>query len=232
VKTILFIASLVLSITAQGHILLSSPSPRPPNSDNLKQDANNPDPCGSRQRGSSPIVYTPNQMVTFQFTETIEHPGRFKVQFSRTGDEGFGDAENLLAVLEDTNDADTEFTMNAKMPNLECDNCTLRLIQEMDEQPGQIYVNCVDIQLKGEAIAGQPELSAPESPVAGDEGSSESGTALNDSEKKLPQMSGCGRVSAGSGIGGSGGLGSILLILTLPFLLLLPLRFRADIKRS
>lgn len=160
-----------------------------------------PGPCQNfRTRMPTPLQLTGGQSFTFQVQETINHPGRFYVQFSRGSDAGFWDAANQLAVVEDPNNrATTPVTIT--VPDINCTTCTFRVLQEMDEQPNEFYVHCIDANI----VASNATTPQP-LPTGGTEGAS----SVTDLTPK-PGFGGCGTIAARQvmkGTGSSGGLGS------------------------
>jgi hypothetical protein len=210
------------------HIKMISPLPRL-DVDNLKQGPGVVNPCGNQPRGTNPYVYEPNQIVPIVFQETINHPGRFIVQFSMANDTGFALPENELTRLEDTM-AGGMRTLQARMPNVECNQCTLRVIQVMDDQPGELYVHCIDINLR--AAAAPPPPPPPVTPPPPGPGALGSDTAATATKPGF----GCGLVSdnsSGSGPGSAGGVmrwALVLMMLPLVALTILRQRVRASVR--
>jgi hypothetical protein len=206
------------------HIRMISPKPRL-DVDNLKQGPGVVNPCGNQPRGTNPYIYEPNQIVPIQLQETINHPGRFIVQFSLANDTGFTLPENELARLEDTM-AGGMRTLQPRMPNVECTNCTLRVIQVMDDQPGELYVHCIDINLRAAVVAPPPTPTPPPTPGPGALGGETTATATK------PGF-GCGLVSehnSGSGPGAPGGaMRWTLVLMMLPLIAFSLLRQRSRV---
>lgn len=107
-------------------------------------------PCGGVARTSTPKVLQQGSMVRIDWQETVQHPGRFEIYFSQSGDTNF----TLLKTIIDTKDSSTDLPHNyndmIQLPNVVCDTCTLQLIQVMTENPASpsLYYSCADIQLQ------------------------------------------------------------------------------------
>jgi hypothetical protein len=208
----LILISVFVTGTAQAHIRMISPKPRL-DVDNLKTNSPADQMCANQLRGNTPYIYEPAQSVPIQFQETINHPGRFIVQFSPANDVGFTLPENELARLEDTM-AGGMRTITVRMPNVECTTCTLRVVQVMDDQPGQLYVHCIDINLRRAAVP---------TPTPGGGGNGGLGTGndpSNATEQKFGGY-GCGTIGALPPGGPGAGSGSMVASLLLMFLTLL-----------
>ncbi len=184
-----------------------------------------PGPCQNfNTRMATPIQLTPKQQFTFQVQETINHPGRFYVQFSQAGDQNFWLPANQLALVQDPgNRLTTPVTFT--VPDVNCNTCTFRVLQEMDDQPGEYYVHCVDVNIG--TVASTPP---PTTPGTGGREGANSVTKL--AEK--PSFGGCGMIQSnhrsGPGPGPSGGL--IALLFGLPLVFTLFLRRRTQLAKA
>lgn len=220
---------------AEAHIRIT-PAGRMGTSDRVKFIQNNknnptvpdsPGPCANNTtRMAAPLQVTGGQQFTFTVQETINHPGRFYVQFSTGNDAGFWQAANQLALVEDTlNNGTTPVTFT--VPNMNCNTCTFRVLQEMDEQPGEFYVHCVDVNIT--ASGGGPAPTPPVSP--GGDGTEGSLSTANQFTK--PGFGGCGTVAAvtASRSGGGRGKPPAAMTLGLATFLLLPLFVAWNLRR-
>lgn len=195
--------------------------------------ADSPGPCANfRTRMATPIQLTPGQTFSFSVQETINHPGRFYVQFSPANDAGFWLPANQLALVQDTQRNGTT-TVSFTVPNMITNTATIRVLQEMDDQPTEFYVHCVDVNI-GTAATPAP----PATPPPG--GSGSEGTLSTSKEFVKPGFGGCGTVAAlgaGGSRGGkgpsSGGMGAIsfAIIFLMPLLFALMLRSRTPAAR-
>jgi MYXO-CTERM domain-containing protein len=204
--------TLVTSASASAHVEMLTPTPRlagQAGGNQIKEK-----PCGQdvNMRTTDKVTtFKPGQTIEIKMKEYVPHPGYYAVGFDPEGDDSlpFPLAEELansskdnpmslvngttiLGVRADTPDCNKEpdqtCTLSITLPNMQCENCTLQLIQFMtDKSIAQAYYyQCADIKL-----AGDP---AP----AGGAGGGGAGGA-----------SGGGAGGGSSGRGGSGGnLGS------------------------
>jgi hypothetical protein len=138
---------------AHAHVDLDSPTPRP-------GTAQKDPPCGAvgGVRSSNVTVFRPGSQITVTWHETIDHTGHYRLAFDTNGDSHFrfpgvtAPAEQL--VLQD-NIAESPSQMYSKtvtLPNVECSNCTLQLIQVMATHAPpytdpELYFRCADIVL-------------------------------------------------------------------------------------
>jgi MYXO-CTERM domain-containing protein len=199
---VLGLAALLVTGTASAHIKLRSPTPRDPN--NPLKSA----PCGpaTTTRGSTVTMLTSGQKITLSWDETIQHPGHYRIAFDDDGNDftdptSFTDiaaankdlGNGVIVLLDGIMDKTSKaYTAEVTLPDIECNNCTLQLIQVMtDKAPygngDDIYHECANLVLKkaGGAAAGSGAAGA----AAGAGGAA----------------AGAGGVTAGAGAGGSGG---------------------------
>jgi hypothetical protein len=114
-----------------------------------------PAPCGGVARTNSPVVLQSGATVEVQFSETINHPGYFRIAFSPAADAGFD--QNVLVDNIAEVPATRNYTQTITLPDIECDDCTLQLIQVMtDRDPPTNYYSCADIQLTATGTAPPP----------------------------------------------------------------------------
>lgn len=219
-KSLLAILVLFLAIESWAHVRLNTPRPRAGTTDGTKSNNGDQDPCGGVARGNAPLQLTSGSTINVSWDETINHPGRFLVQFSLQNDQGFSLAQNELLRKEDNQNRGSH-NESVRLPNVTCDRCTLRLVQVMTDQPGQLYVQCVDIRL-----VAAPGTNPP--PGGGGEGGGQSsqGSQGAQGNKKVEMPSGClfasGMIKgsgSGPGPGTSGGLALVSLFLPLALLL-------------
>ena len=168
------LAFMVLAAPAQGHVRLVSPAARYPipdreDSSNLKNG-----PCGvtgdARTTDPSRVTtFTPGETITVEFIETINHPGHFRIAFDDDGQDDFQEPASftdiqatptLPVLLDGIEDQDGgTYTVQVTLPDIECSNCTLQLIQVMTERPpygdgNDLYFQCADIVLAAPAGSG------------------------------------------------------------------------------
>lgn len=149
-------------------------------------------------RGTNIYTYKPGATITVSLVETVPHPGYFRIAFDNDGDDGFvtpsgtdgamgacaGDPKcgpgkadycNNASVLLDNLDAhaagglNTKRTFSVTLPNVECTNCTLQIIQVMNDlnihgapyPADDIYYQCIDLVLSKTAmdVTGTPVVN-------------------------------------------------------------------------
>jgi len=112
-----------------------------------------PAPCGGVARTLIPKVLMQGDSVFVKFKETINHPGHFRIAFSSAADAGFDQnilMDNILHAPANEGGADANgiYTKMIKLPDMECSDCTLQLIQVMTTATSSSnYYSCADIQL-------------------------------------------------------------------------------------
>lgn len=102
-------------------------------------------PCGGIARTAG-VTLRPGQALTINWEETINHPGFFRIFFSPANDANF----QMLGEMQDNANGALphQFNMTVTMPNVECNACTIQLIQYMTENnPPSLYYSCADIRL-------------------------------------------------------------------------------------
>lgn len=151
-------ASALSSSSADAHIALTSPPPR--------HEDQKSGPCGvatGDARGNQVTTFAPGETITVTWQETIGHPGHFRISFDPDGVDGlvdpksFSDFDTAGTVLLDniTDKSGTQtYSEKVTLPNVECDTCTLQVIQVMTDKPpygdgNDIYYQCADIVLSG-----------------------------------------------------------------------------------
>lgn len=161
---------------ALAHIQLASPAQRI-----TSQKAG---PCGAAGsvRGTNVTVFEPGAMVTLTWNETINHPSHYRIAFDADGQDDFLDPPNMndtfvnAAVLADMlpDNAGGAYEHTVQLPNIECENCTLQLIQVMYDKPpygdgNDLYYQCADIALRVGGAPAEPDAGAsnPADPDAG-----------------------------------------------------------------
>lgn len=163
VLPVLAFASLSLTATAAGaHITLSSPPPR-----HVEQKLG---PCGvgpNDARGPNVTTYQGGETIMVRWTETIDHPGHFRISFDADGHDDFADPAAyddfysnpavLVDEIPDQSGNQVMYEQAVTLPLMSCDNCTLQLIQMMTDKPpyelggNDLYYQCADIVLEGAA---------------------------------------------------------------------------------
>lgn len=209
--SILVFGGLFISESVFGHAYLRLPVPRT-NNDGIKTG-----PCGGIARTATPTVFTPGQVITVQWSESIQHRGFYLFSFSPANDANFNQYA-LKAVFDDqdNNVADRanpathhQYTTQVTLPNMECENCTFQMIQVMCDNPNIAidpnnlidlanpvtpagctnYYSCADIRLAGNA-------PPPPPPPGGGNGSQDLGSTIPKGGKAGFGGGGCGVVKS------------------------------------
>ncbi len=128
-------------------------------------------PCGETGsvRGAEQ-VFEPGETITVTWDETVEHPGHYRIAFDvdgenfplpNTPDDDF--EVTLVDQIPDrnVNGNDRGYSQEITFPDIECENCTLQLIQIMTTNIpyNSFYFQCSDIALRS-AGGGGGELGA------------------------------------------------------------------------
>lgn len=145
-RTVVVLLAALLALPTAAHTLLDEPSRR---YDDMKGAV-----CGkgggADARTSNFTRYAPGETITVRWTETINHVGTYRIAFDDDGaDRGDFDA-NVLATIEDpSNDSGDTFDTEVTLPDVECTNCTLQLIQVMGQtgNDSNTYFQCADLVL-------------------------------------------------------------------------------------
>lgn len=185
---------LLLAPAAAAHIDMIQPPPREvgssrePNSD-LKQG-----PCGQIATGrtSQVSVFEPGETIEVTWRETINHRGYYRVAFDRDGDDAFPtfagpgrgaqdvdprdlcpvDGQVILAYELEDGQRETQ-TLRVTLPDVECERCTLQVVQYMFDANNPYYFQCADLALRrgdpADAGGGRGLLDASSPDAAGGE---------------------------------------------------------------
>src|SRR5688500_5017525 len=214
-----FLAVAMISAAAEAHIRLDVPKGRyvndPQQSTKQKQG-----PCGvtndARTTKSDLITtFEPGERITVEWTETINHPGHFRIAFSEKGQvfpaptlDPMPVSAQILADDITDDKSGGAFSHDVTLPNVSCDTCTLQLIQVMSDT-GNYYFQCADLVLKagGSGGAGGTSGSGGTSTAGkGGQGSGGKATAGAGGNASTGGALGAGgSTSAGGRGGGSGG---------------------------
>ena len=165
-----FFGAMFASSVASAHVRLTSPTPRYASPTGMDTGANIKDgPCGrmndSRTTDMSRVtVFEPGATIMVQFNETIDHPGHYRIAFDDDGQDAFvtplmrsqvqtGPTFTAPVLLDSIMDKQGGmYTAMVTLPNVECERCTLQLIQVMTTQAtwmaDDIYYTCADIALR------------------------------------------------------------------------------------
>ena len=193
---------LVAAVPASAHIDMSFPTPR------FDDGQNKWCPCGTGgdgtrrnngcavsttdpNRGGTSNAFTAGQTITITWTETVDHVGRFRVSFDPDGADQPDFDANILADIPDPSGNGGAHSLDVTLPNVNCDNCTLQLIQVMNGDtadavatPINSYFQCANLVLTGASEGeggGEGEGAAGEGEGEGGGGGGGSGCASADS---------------------------------------------------
>lgn len=179
----LVLAGLLVPAVAAAHVRITSPTPR--SSDQLKERH-----CGATGSARAHVhTYKPGSPLHLVWDEYVVHPGWFRVAFQQSGDAfevppvsngptGAGVASNYPTedltgktdpatgslIIADRIPHGTS-SLDVTLPDVECDTCTLQLIQMMTDKPPysvaatsyDIYYACVDMVLSASATGEDDE---------------------------------------------------------------------------
>jgi hypothetical protein len=173
-RWLLLVGGVAIPSIAAAHISLTAPTPR-----HADQKTG---PCGlaNSQRGANVTTLKPGSQLLVRWNETIQHPGHFRISFDTNGQRftipptATADTQTTDPLVIDDLIPDTSmagYSLQITLPNVECNNCTLQLIQLMTDKPpyttdaasDDIYFQCADITLSNGAptIDGAPPDAAP-----------------------------------------------------------------------
>src|SRR5690606_29484278 len=181
-------AALCWAPATSAHVRLITPEPRADGNSNegdLKIG-----PCGQHAgmngRTDRITTFEPGASITVSFGEFINHPGYYRIALDVDGDDDFPDAtasdpDNVplsdltnpslpVYILQYYTDdlspgfgEEQVYTTTVTLPAIECDNCTLQVIQFMTDNPNMPnYFQCADLVLSAsgdDAGAGGPTSS-------------------------------------------------------------------------
>jgi uncharacterized membrane protein YgcG len=207
VRLLVILAIASLPATALAHLTVDYPVARYPAAEQKSE------PCGRAggTRSQNVTTFAPGETIAIELRETINHPSHFRVSFDDDGDDDFcypastTDFYTCPSVILDNiaDDPAAAQTIEFTFPDIECDNCTLQVVQVMYDKAtiwgdNDLYFNCSDIVLAaGGAPDAGPNNGTPDASVPGGPDSGGGGGGGND-------LGGDG-CSAGGGASGAGG---------------------------
>lgn len=168
------IAALLWCGQSSAHLDLLQPVPREQGRFRVDQITNTnlkEGPCGQRENGRTEKtnVFAPGETISLVWDEYVNHRSYYRVAFDLDGDDdlprfsGPGvpqeghDPRDLCPVDDrvilayELNDASGgQYTLDVTLPDVECDNCTLQVIQYMygRERARPYYFQCADLVLR------------------------------------------------------------------------------------
>lgn len=145
---LLGVSLVVLPSVASAHIAMTDPPAR--------STAQKEGPCGAAGsvRGDRVTVFRPGETIVVSWNETVDHASHYRIAFDVDGDDDFvapagrDDLYNSDAVLVDgiADRVGGSYTQEVTLPDIECERCTLQLIQVMYGSGN--YFQCADIALR------------------------------------------------------------------------------------
>lgn len=172
---------------AEAHIHLLQPMARQTDALGDPQKEMN---CGSAAltRTTNRVsTYAPGATITVMWSETINHTGWYRIAFQADGENfhlppggpngGFPDVDQTGMIDNTTSThvlrdmvADGTSQIDVTLPNIECTNCTLQLIQVMTNggppyDVSNLYFNCADLVLAANAPDAGTQVTDPDAGV-------------------------------------------------------------------
>jgi hypothetical protein len=162
-----FVLAAALAAPAAAHLALRSPPSR--YGDSVLKVG----PCGvaGGTRSENVTELEPGASIEVVWDEYVDHPGHFRIAFDDDGDDDFVDPACLadcdtrspqielfsndtvlLDGIADTSGGESGATVT--LPDVECERCTLQVIQVMYDKPpyvtpgNDIYYQCADLVLR------------------------------------------------------------------------------------
>lgn len=228
----LTLATLVAA-PAAAHIQMSTPMAR-----NTQQKTG---PCGVAEgqdmKGDPVATYQGGETITVVWEETVNHPAHYRISLDLDGQDDFVDPgamdelySNDAVLLDGIEDkAGGMYMAEVELPDVDCDTCTLQLIQVMYDKPpygdgNDMYYQCADIVIEGSGVdttgttTGDPTMGDPTGdPTTGDTtgdattgdttGDATTGDATTGAETTGGSSSGSASDSSGSSSGQTAGTG-------------------------
>jgi MYXO-CTERM domain-containing protein len=226
-------ALLVVPSSANAHVRLLDPPPRvdgEAGGDQLKQGPCGQTPNG---RTDIVSVFAPGETITVSWAEYIDHPGYYRIAFDVDGDDDFplrpnesvsqnGDDPTIINPVSDasqdldsyildyflddvaaTPGSEEEYSTTVTLPNIECENCTLQVIQFMYGRQAPYYFQCADLALRADAATADSTvstgtMSTGTSSTTGTESSSTTGTTGEISSSTTGFATSTGSVTSGT----------------------------------
>jgi MYXO-CTERM domain-containing protein len=156
------VVGLLIAPVAQAHIALKNPTPRHPDEPLAISD----EPCGKEgsRRGENVTTYSPGERVEVVFNLAVIHTpptDKFRIAIDDDGQD-FPMPKDSSAVADLPLAVDFEFsdlgdhTAEITIPDIQCDNCTLQLLQYLttDINTDAYYFNCADLVIGGPPVSG------------------------------------------------------------------------------
>ena len=210
---------------ASAHIQLDSPPSRYSGQVDQKTKY-----CGSGGTASGVVTeWTAGTEVTVSWTETINHPGHFRIALDPTGTDLFEDpvdendklaSGNIIAYIDDPG-GQSNFSYTFTVPDYDCNPCSLQVIQYMTDKlndgiDNEIYYWCADVQIAGGGSGTTTTTTTTGGAGGGGQGGEGAGGVEETSSTGSAQYPNFARESTGCSLGAPagrfGGLGGLALL--------------------
>jgi hypothetical protein len=152
----------LLPLEASAHLGLDAPVSR------YGPDVLKTAPCGSDsggERTDNVTYYEPGATIEVRWNEYVDHPGHYRIAFDDDGVDDFVDPATMMELysndsvlldgIPDEGRETRDYAATVTLPEVECDNCTLQVIQMMYDKPpyttpngNDIYYQCADLVLR------------------------------------------------------------------------------------
>lgn len=136
---------LFFSLKIQSHARIADNSDIPPRGVGMKDS-----PCGENTRTSNPKVLNAGSKVTVRWIETVDHTGNYWIEFSKANDKDWIRLKTVADTQNNSNDLPHYYEAAITVPSINCDACTIRVVQEMLDGHADMptyYYSCADIKI-------------------------------------------------------------------------------------
>jgi hypothetical protein len=190
---------ILASSVANAHIKLDAPKARSNDQVQLKYG-----PCGqsTSKRTANVATFKPGETITVKWTETINHPGHFRISFDPNG-ENFPDPKSFTDfasgptdlvdnIPDNTVAMGNAYSVDVTLPNIECTSCTLQVIQVMTDKPpygdgNDVYYQCADLILASDDAGSDSDAAATDSGSSIDAGTTPSSGGCSIGAPRAPR---------------------------------------------
>lgn len=126
-------------------------------------------PCGQAPDTgrANETILSAGSTITLRWTSTIAHPGHYRISFDEDGqdfsvplstDDFYSDPNVVADDIPSLGDANRTFSIT--LPDIECDNCTIQLLQVLadhapyttDEATDDLHWQCADVILVRDGV--------------------------------------------------------------------------------
>ena len=194
---LLVASTLAWASPAAAHLDMTDPPPRLGGRAGRTQLKNGPCGQSTNARTDNVTVYEPGATITVRWDEYINHPSYYRISFDVDGDDDFpirADMDSVIRTGDDPAAANpvgdvvlmyvtetpgtSSYAVDVTLPDVECENCTLQVIQFMydklgDGRDNEYYFQCADIALR--AAGTTPDAGSSSGSDAGAGGGGDAG---------------------------------------------------------